>query len=180
MGPDPLIVFTATFRAAGVFLMSGILFAKQRIIGVTALVVIIVAWGYTFRPKPEAQPQRYYYDLQTNALFADSVLKLPPISTPSGSTAVAAVVYSCASCATADSRSVLLLEKYSDQYIKADAASRDDGPAIPAAIENAGRLIRRPDDSQWTMAQSRSGIDLWDKALAEHCPDGKPITICSP
>lgn len=98
---------------------------KPGIVGVIAVVIILFAGYMIFGSvKPsvriDAWPNAYYYDLNSGKTFVLPAHNVPPVAAPSGPlpdgkpAGVWAAVFSCGSCADANSRFVGWLEKFDE------------------------------------------------------------------
>lgn len=79
---------------------------------VVLLATAAVVASRQLKDAPTAEPQtQWLYDIETGELFGGPTLTPEPILAPSGSEAVAAVVYSCGDCSDPTQRTILHLQK---------------------------------------------------------------------
>jgi len=130
----------------------------------------------------------WFFDLNTNQLFVDDVRAIPPITAPSGPRAgVRAYVFTCGDCNDAKQRFIGYLETYTPDAARQLADARRSLESDPQSVDylmvardaRAGRLIRRPNDADWTPAHSEAGVAIIT-SLARRCPQGTRIRPCLP
>jgi hypothetical protein len=135
-----------------------------------------------FRPRksiPEAQVKVWFYDLNTNQLFASTKNMIAPIKAPSDKdgelSGVKAYVYSCEACDDPEKRTIIFLEKYTPEVKAKIEAHREEANndnwvvhyayADDSSLEE-GILLRKPDDEEWISGAGSKGRSL--KAIGEN------------
>ena len=183
----------------GVVLKVVNLVRKNRLIGFSVAFVCFAAAAsvvaLSTRPIPKAVmvKPRYFYDVNTSALFTASE-DAPPIATKSEPLAnqpagVRAYVFSCGECSDEKARFIGFLHTYTPERRQKSlpayeyARARDE--AIPRAgqrdlFTGAGSLVRRAEDSKWFEADSEEGMKVV-QSYQSHCvsPGATPID-CEP
>lgn len=156
---------------------------------------IVLVWGIrAWRATPTGieHEQVWYYDLNTQELFAASHRLVPPIEAPSGLTpdgelaGVRAYVFSCGDCGDPEQRYIGWVEKYTPEVRRAiryqtGIAGEDEaaGADLPAPRWDEGHLIRSVENgTDWVQALSRAGQAIQERAM-QRCETGAP-TQCYP
>ena len=146
------------------------------IIACVSLMLLIIV--YQIRPvkilRFAEEEKAWFYDLNTGKLFVAKSDKVPPIKAPSGPLAngqpagVRAYVFSYEDESDESTRFIGFLEIVDPNAKKGEAGSIESGAS--AGVESIkqwgkGRLIRRVDDEQWVLANSKEGIAILEKVF---------------
>ncbi|NQU11620.1 hypothetical protein HQ590_12575 [bacterium] len=168
----------------------------QKVVGIASVLVLVLAVVLILRqlrppPRPAIPSQDWYYDLNTQQLFAAPVAQLPPIPAPSGPlpdgspAGVRAVVYGCQDCGAAD-RSIIYLETYT-AAARNEAATRlqvtTDGrpPQFrPDSATGTGVLVSDPQELNWVDLGTADGQAIAKRKTENRCPDGQAARACYP
>ena len=152
-------------------------------LGVTLAVIVIAVGAIVYQLKPAGSSnisnrQTWYYDLNTNKLFTDKAIQLPPIATSSGDfegepAGVRALVF----VDTNGDRHIAWLEKYSVEAKAAMekqlemATTGEIDYEIETAIES-GRMIKRPDDATWVSEMSMEAQEIREELMQKAANEG--------
>lgn len=128
----------------------------------------------------------YFYDLNTQKLFAAKSDQIPPIDTPSGPApggapaGVRAYVFACNDCGNENDRFIGWLEMYTPE---AKALLTQPPPTDPQqALERdmrvyevweSGQLIRGVNDTRWVPQSSQEAMNITSQ-IDTKCPGGSP------
>ncbi len=131
-----------------------------------ALVVLVVA-VYVLRGRPgEYVPQKYFYDLSEQRLYAVPRDAFPPGEGIGGEIGdgVEAIVIGCPeSCASPDDSRIAYLKSHTPEYkAKREEAEAkgEDIPGLTRAYIAENTLIRLVDDTTWHPGNTRRGAEI--------------------
>lgn len=162
---------------------------KRAVAGFAIVVVLVIAAVMVNTGDGDLQDQRYFYDLETGAMFAADRRAMPPIEAPSGAgNGVAAVVLGCDGCGDLSSAKPAWLETYTDEAKQAEAQLATVDPAetdistMMAKVQD-GHLVAAPpeagEEPQWVGIESPQGVQLLDSIRQAACNGGNP-QLCLP
>ncbi|NQU09161.1 hypothetical protein HQ590_00095 [bacterium] len=177
---------------------------RSLVLGAVAAVVLIAAtihlvWQIRGPRGLAAPSQDWFYDLNTQQLFAAPLGTIPPVAAPSGPlpdgkpAGVRAYVYSCGACEPA-ALYVAYLETYTNEararWMAAaqqgtSAADMPGDPNQPFELlaqpeDMSGILVRGPDDAEWVARASGAGEQCVSAGLASRCGAGLFPRRCYP
>lgn len=167
------------------------------LVTVLAIIVLVLCFGILYKRVHQRRyagriTAFYYYDIQTDALYADSPFVIPPIDAPSGpGQGVRAYVFSCGECpqvlsgmTTDELEQVNVrigwLEKYDEETRRKilDPTASSQLAEPPTLINDhwrqwdKGHLIKAVDDEQWVVSVSEQGMQLM-RHVSKLCPENK-------
>lgn len=148
--------------------------------GIAAVVLVLAAGAFYFnlRTPPETVDRLWYFDLNTQQLFA-AADQVPPIAAPSGPidgkpAGVRAYVYACGTCDPATNKTGWLETFPPEAGIAGSYASL--GYDFPLG---ASTLIKRPNDKEWVKADSSEAREIKEEAKSR-CAETAAFTLCGP
>lgn len=170
------------------------------VITVLAVAVAVVVVWQTLRTDQVQVMDAYHYDVDAGVVFVGPADSLPPIETPAGGDkGVRAAIFACNNCPQDLTDRTIeeieqtgafigYFERYSDEakeILERDRASETadiDDPEFIQRLQDAevtGRLVRRPQEDGWTVAETEHGMSITDEYPAERCGEAVPRT-CMP
>ncbi len=172
--------------------------SRNLVLAAIAIIVVcvVVVYGVMYWRADSTgveHEQVWYYDLNTQELFAADRTLVPPIEAPSGPAedgglaGVRAYVFSCGDCSDSSERFVGWVEKYTADVrrairVQTGIASEEEmsGPTLPPPRWEEGHLIRAVENTEtgWVQASSGAGQAIKDQAM-QRCESGQP-TPCFP
>jgi hypothetical protein len=155
-------------------------------VGSTVLLLIIVVLLLTPDKRPPVQDieTEWYYDLNTGKLFTAAKGLTPPIDAPSGPqpngepAGVRAYVLSYSHASDKSGRYIGFLETSAPKDLVARWPTRP-AHTNPASNWGRGKLIRRVEDKNWALADSKEGRQIFNEAFAPNADGERPIS-CPP
>jgi hypothetical protein len=160
----------------------GVVLATAAGSGVLLLFILILQFIPDKVPEIQTIEKEWYYDLNTGKLFTAAKGLTPPIDAPSGPlpsgepAGVRAYVLSLEP--DESQRFIGFLETTAPPELVARWPTR---PAHPSEATKWGRgkLIRRAEDKNWVLADSRQGQQIFEEAFAPNADGERPI-YCRP
>lgn len=171
------------------------------IVTVLAVAIAIVVIWQTLRTDRVEINDAYHYDLDAGVVFVGPANSLPPIETPDGgSEGVRVAIFACDGCPSDLADRTLeeveqagafvgYFQRYTDeakQVLERDRA-RDpadiDDPEYDQRLHDAeimGRIVRRPQDDDWTVEETERGMWITDEYPAEQCGGAAVPRTCMP
>jgi len=166
---------------------------RSMITAIAAVVVLVAAlWSITCqlrggRRAPAGSREVYYYDVNTNSVFASDAASIPPIDAPSGKpgpdgvpAGVRAHIYSCGACNESD-WFIAYLQRYTlearqrilELRQQSDTGEMAEDIYMEMSELEMSTLIADPDELNWVPIESEEA-DAIRSQLAGKCTGSRP------
>lgn len=163
-------------------------------VAIVLVVVVVAIVGWRLMGAGAGNTNQWAYDLQTGQLVKYTGTDVPPMTLANGNQGVLAHVWMCGKCSGDPAKSIMYLEKYSDEgkalYLKQQqqAAQQTETMAPGAAgFEMPDRLLAAPPagsgvEITWHPARTAAGGAISRRVfeLQGSCPKGKDAVNCRP